>query len=57
VLEHAPRAALLFMSGYTGGVLALQQVVEERASFIQKPFTSLLLLSKVREILYRSSNQ
>jgi signal transduction histidine kinase/CheY-like chemotaxis protein len=44
---------VLFMSGYTGGALAHQRVLEAHDSFLQKPFTPQMLLARVREALER----
>ncbi len=42
---------VLFMSGYTDDIIAGQGIIEGRHAFLQKPFTSEKLLSKVREVL------
>ena len=41
----------LFMSGYTGNVIAQQKVLEEGVNFIQKPFSEQALAAKVRKVL------
>ncbi len=41
----------LFMSGYTGGALAHQEVISGQAPFLSKPFTPQSLLRKVNEAL------
>jgi len=46
-----PELKVLFMSGYTGNVLAHRHVLEGGVSFIQKPFTIKELTHKVREAL------
>ena len=46
-----PGLKVLFMSGYTGNVLAHRQVLEGGVNFIQKPFTIQGLADKVRAIL------
>ena len=46
-----PGLKVLFMSGYTGNVLAHRQVLEGGMNFIQKPFTIQGLADKVRAIL------
>jgi FixJ family two-component response regulator len=43
--------AVLFMSGYSEGVLGPQRVVEEGAPLIQKPFAEQALLKAVRGVL------
>ena len=46
-----PQLKSLFMSGYSGGVIARHSVLEEGLSFIQKPFSQWELAAKVRETL------
>ena len=41
----------LFMSGYTAGVFADRDMVDEDASFIAKPFSGEALAAKVRALL------
>lgn len=41
----------IYMSGYTYDVIAHQGVIEEEMNFLQKPFSVLSLLEKVRDIL------
>jgi PAS domain S-box-containing protein len=50
---EAERAGMkvLFMSGYTEDAISHQGVLEAGLSFIQKPFTTVALLRKVREVL------
>ena len=48
-----PQLKCLFMSGYSGNVIAHQRVLEEGVCFIQKPFSNQELASKVREALDR----
>ncbi len=47
----APGIRCLFMSGYTGDVIASQGVLGEEMHFIQKPFSRQELAAKVREAL------
>jgi len=42
---------ILFMSGYTDGVIAEHGILDEGVSFLQKPITPAALLFKVREAL------
>ena len=42
---------LLFMSGYTDDAVLQRGVIQARDAFLQKPFTTSLLLAKVREVL------
>jgi PAS domain S-box-containing protein len=46
-----PELKCLFMSGYTGNVIAHQSLLEEGVDFIQKPFSIQQLSAKVREAL------
>jgi CheY-like chemotaxis protein len=51
--RHSPRLKLLFMSGYTSDIIAHHGVIDEGVHFIQKPFTSADLATKVRQVLDR----
>ncbi len=46
-----PSAKVLFMSGYTEGVLATEGILETGVNLIEKPFTEASLLAKLRDIL------
>ena len=46
-----PGVKVLFMSGYTQGVLDTQGVLEAGVNLIEKPFTEASLLAKLREVL------
>ena len=46
-----PAVAVLFMSGYTQGVLDTQGVLEADVNLIEKPFTEESLLAKLHEIV------
>jgi PAS domain S-box-containing protein len=46
-----PGLAVLFMSGYSEGVLGPQRVLDKNVALIQKPFTAAALLEKVGEVL------
>jgi hypothetical protein len=46
-----PGIKVLFMSGYTGNVIARHGVLKEDAEFIQKPFSPQQLATRVREVL------
>jgi two-component system cell cycle sensor histidine kinase/response regulator CckA len=53
LLTRYPHLPRLFMSGYTADVIADNGVMEDRVSFIQKPFAIKELAAKVREALDR----
>ena len=46
-----PGIIVLFMSGYSEGVINKRIILQERFNFISKPFSQTMLLKKVREIL------
>jgi two-component system cell cycle sensor histidine kinase/response regulator CckA len=46
-----PDVRILFISGYTGEVLAHYGVSDKGVGFLQKPFTTQAFLQKVREVL------
>ncbi len=48
-----PGVRVLFVSGYTANVISHHGVLEAGLDFLQKPFSSTELLTKVREILDR----
>jgi len=50
--ESHPKLRSLFMSGYTGDLVALRGVVMQQASFLEKPFTKRSLLAKVYSVLH-----
>ena len=51
VAAFHPGVKILYMSGYTDDVVAHHGILEEGVHFLQKPFTSHSLASKVREVL------
>ncbi len=51
VLAMQPGVKCIFMSGYTGNVIAQHGVLDEGVHFIQKPFSTRDLMMKVREAL------
>ncbi|HWO29093.1 MAG TPA: response regulator, partial [Candidatus Acidoferrum sp.] len=53
VKEIRPGLRSLFMSGYTGDLVALQGGSISERAFLSKPFTRLALLKKVHAVLHR----
>ncbi|MDM8521864.1 PAS domain S-box protein [Desulfococcaceae bacterium HSG8] len=49
--EKYPGLKVLYMSGYTGNVIAQCGVLDEGIAFIQKPFSVKAMAAKVREVL------
>jgi CheY-like chemotaxis protein len=47
---------VLFMSGYAGEVIAQQGVVDSDVAFLSKPFTSVALAQKLRELLGKAES-
>lgn len=46
-----PETKICFMSGYTDNAIVHHGVLDENTNFIQKPFSPVALLKKVREVL------
>jgi CheY-like chemotaxis protein len=46
-----PAMKVLYMSGYTDDAIVLHGVLTQEMPFLQKPFTTVSLLAKVRELL------
>jgi two-component system, cell cycle sensor histidine kinase and response regulator CckA len=51
VTDLQPGVRVLFMSGYTQGLLSAQGVLEPGLNLIEKPFSEASLLAKLREVL------
>ena len=51
--EICPKVRVLYISGYTANVISHHGILEAGLDFLQKPFSSTELLTKVREILDR----
>ena len=49
----APGIAVLFMSGYTDNAIQHHGVLEPGTAFIEKPFTKISLMQKIRDLLDR----
>jgi PAS domain S-box-containing protein len=53
VRARQPGVRVLFMSGYTQGMLSTQGVLEPGVHLLEKPFTETVLLTKLNEVLGR----
>ena len=53
VVQLKPETAILFMSGYSEGVLSTQRVLDDGVSLLQKPFNRRALLEHVQAALTR----
>ena len=51
LLELKPGLKIIYMSGYTEDAIVLNGVLKPGTQFIQKPFTPVLLMQKIREVL------
>ena len=51
VADIQPGIRVLYMSGYTDGVIAHHGVLDDGVAYLQKPFTADFLARKVREVL------
>ena len=51
--EISPRVRVLFISGYTANVISHHGILEAGFDYLQKPFNSAELLTRVRDILDR----
>jgi len=49
--ESRPQLRVLYMSGYTGNLIAYHGILAAGSAFIQKPFTKLHLLTRLRGVL------
>jgi PAS domain S-box-containing protein len=46
-----PEMKVIYMSGYTGNIIAHHGILEDGVHFIQKPFTMSMLTDKIRNVL------
>jgi signal transduction histidine kinase len=53
IQQVRPGLKLLFMSGYTAGIVASRGILTPELALIEKPFTAASLAAKVREVLDR----
>jgi DNA-binding NtrC family response regulator len=51
IADIHPEIRVLYMSGYTDGVIAHHGVLDAGMAYLQKPFTVDFLARKVREVL------
>lgn len=51
--EILPKVRVLYLSGYTANVISDHGILEASVDFLQKPFSAVELLTRVREILER----
>ena len=51
IIGGRPDTKVLYMSGYTGDALPVQELLNSGAALLHKPFTGLSLATKVREVL------
>ena len=51
MLERHPGLPVLYMSGYSDGLLGHEHILDDEIAFIEKPFTSAHLLSRVGAML------
>jgi len=49
-----PGLRVMYLSGYPAGIVRLEELAGQGSGFLQKPFTRLGLLQKVRELLNRA---
>lgn len=54
--QTRPEMKVLYMSGYTDNAMIHREILDRRASFIQKPLDVRLIAHKLREVLSSSSN-
>jgi two-component system cell cycle sensor histidine kinase/response regulator CckA len=56
VTVRRPEIKVLYMSGYSEGVLTHHGIVDQNLTLLPKPFTTTSLLQKIREVLSRESS-
>jgi two-component system, cell cycle sensor histidine kinase and response regulator CckA len=56
-MEKQPEAAVIFTSGYPRSVLVEAGLEDDTLEFLQKPYTTVNLLEKIRAVLAKSKNR
>jgi CheY-like chemotaxis protein len=51
ITERFPDIKILFMSGYSANVISNQGILHDSIEFLQKPFTRISLLEKIRKVI------
>jgi FixJ family two-component response regulator len=51
ISQLRPDVKVLFMSGYSGDLIASHGILEAATNLVEKPFTKHTLLSKLRSVL------
>ena len=51
LVQEIPTLKVIYMSGYTDNVIVHHGVLDKGVQFIQKPFSTHSLISKVREVI------
>jgi CheY-like chemotaxis protein len=51
VRASRPAIRVIYMSGYSGGAASAQGLTDPGEAFLQKPFSLVVLLRKMREVL------
>ncbi len=51
IIKTNPKMKILYMSGYTDNAIVQHRVLNKKVEFIQKPFTPLALLKKIRQMI------
>jgi len=54
IMNLCPGVKVLFMSGYAGQAISQSGTLDEKASFIQKPFSARNLVEKIQEVMGNS---
>ena len=57
ISAFAPGVPVLYISGYSGDPVSGRGVNEERAGFLQKPFTAAEQARKVRDVLDEAARE